>query len=65
VSRLLAGLAERMRFPVRLTLAEADVLAAAAGQYRGKNRDLDSAVTRVRRAAGRKRASVARIARLA
>ena len=62
MGRLLADLAERTRFSVKLTLAEADALAAVAARWPRPDRDLDSAVRRVRQAASRKRAAVGRIA---
>ena len=57
----LAEMTAKMRSPVRLSLAEMDALADAAGQFRG-SRELSSAVRRVRRAADAKRQRVQRMA---
>lgn len=59
---ILAELAARTRFSVKLTLSEADALADAAGQFRG-SRELNSALRRVREAADRKRRAAMRMAK--
>ena len=58
----MAEMSARWRSPVRLSLAEMEALADAAGQFRG-SRDLASAVRRVRQAADRKRQRAMRAAR--